>query len=739
MFLLSIWITGPTRSGKTTRLVNHFRAWVKEKLFVSISHDQTPKPPQPSASSVLILAANDDNSRNLSEQLSVAVSGSFPVNSKTPLGFIRDEVILFWPLLFEMLNLKAQFPIWLRPETELELATRLWRPYLEQSYLKGAAVSESRFVEKTLDLLHLAGAATIAAEQIPAILEQGLEESVIRHQWPGVIRPEQLSDLYSRSSNGEDNEAKRLGKLILEWVQWTLERGLISYGTVYELYWRYLLPNPKYQYHLTRRYQAIFADDVDDYPAITRELFQFLLNKGAFGVFTYNPDGQVRLGLGADPNYLAGLASGCEIEELSSLGELADLSATLVQMVTETFYITSFPHAIQSIQTTSRAQMLRKTAEVIIDLVKGGKAKPSEIAIIAPGLDEIGRYVLKEILTAGGVPVELLNEQRPLIASPLIRALLTLLGLVYQGLGRLVLRDDIAEMLVILSRKPQEGETPTDRKLMPHIDPVRAGLIADFCYHIDPEKPYLLTVETFPRWDRLGLKATSAYNMIREWIENTKILLQQQRTPPISVLDQAIKKFVGNGSYLPYNQLSELRELMETAQHFWEIERRVRQYEPVAEFPSNAIAQFIQLLRRGTITANPSPLRYFGNKPEAVSIANIFQYRSLRSFHPWQFWLDAGSNLWEKGGAATLFAAPLFLQEWSGRQISSEDDLDINQARLVRILKDLLGRVGEGIFLCHSDLGVTGTEQTGPLLPLVHSSKQIVLDTEQNKLSEINA
>ena len=46
--------------------------------------------------------------------------------------------------------------------------------------------------------------------------------------------------------------------------------------------------------------------------------------------------------------------------------------------------------------------------------------------------------------------------------------------------------------------------------------------------------------------------------------------------------------------------------------------------------------------------------------------------------------------------------------------------------RLQRIVRDLLARAEERVFLCHSDLGVNGTEQTGPLLSLVHASTQFV-------------
>jgi hypothetical protein len=61
---------------------------------------------------------------------------------------------------------------------------------------------------------------------------------------------------------------------------------------------------------------------------------------------------------------------------------------------------------------------LRKTAEVIVEAVKSGQVQPGEIAVIAPGLDAIARYTLTDILTSQGIPVEPLNDQRPLKAHP---------------------------------------------------------------------------------------------------------------------------------------------------------------------------------------------------------------------------------------------------------------------------------------------------------------------------------
>ncbi len=695
---MSIWITGTTKSGKTSHLIAEFREWVRTRL----TQHSTQSPQQNLSATVLVLAANNHNRRELNNLLSVAVEGTYPVICKTPMGFISDEVELFWPLIFEQLAIKPQFPLRLRPETEQELATQLWREHPQWETLT-ENIKEYQLVRETLDLLQLAGASCIKAEDIPLILQEGMN---------------------TLTEDGEKLYYLR-GELILEWREWALKRGLLSYGIIYELYWRYLLPNTQYQYHLIRRYPQVFADDTDDYPAIARNLIEVLLDKGSEAVFTYNPEGKVRLGLNADPQYWQQLQHRCVIEKnlpfpADSLIP-AESATDIIHLITATAYGTDIPSCIESIQTISRAELLRETAAYIIHIVKNQQVLPEDIAIIAPGLDEIARYTLIEILSASGIPIEPVNEQRPLISSPLVRALLTLMTLVYPGIGRLLDRDSIAEMLTIFSQKPLDG------KLVPQIDPVRAGLLADYCYNVAPEQPDLLPIESFPRWDRLGHQATTAYEQIVEWINN--IRLQQHKqcfVSPTIFLHQAIEHFLGKSNYYSYERLSALRELIETAQHYWEVDRRLKQTTPSFQTQAVTVAQFIQLLRRGTITANPLPQRQFPPKQGAISLATIFQYRSLKTSHSWQFWLDAGSHLWSKGGAATLFAAPLFLKEWSGKTWMAEDEYEMDKQRLQRIIRDLLGRVTEKVILCHSDLGVNGTEQMGELLPLVQSSRQVV-------------
>ncbi|XGW00142.1 MAG: recombinase family protein [Leptolyngbya sp. BL-A-14] len=747
-----IWVIGAVRSGKTAFLVSQFRRWVesgmgrfgdstkdahrdlaalplgnRKRAMAASASIVRPLPAGGLAPGVLVLAAIGDNRIDLLDRLTADTQSGVSLRATTPLGFFQEEVMLFWSLLIQQLDLKAQFPVRLAPENEQELATQLWRSTLDRAIGQQATVTEERLVRRLLDLLQLAALAGIPLTDVPTILDQGLEGQTDALPLPDA----------------------EVGELLERWQQWCLERGLLTYGIIAGMYRQYLLPNPTYQQQLAQRYQLLLADDVDEYPAIARTLFEALLDAGATGIFTYNPDGAVRLGLGADPVYLAGLADRCRIETLPErsvpcLGN--ELGESIVALVTDPIFFASLPETIQVIQTTSRAQLLRRTAEIIIDAVQTQQVQPRDLAVIAPGVDAIARYSLTEMLAPHQISVEALNDQRPLASSPLIRALLTLLTLVYPGLGRLVDRNAIAEMLVVLSQEAegrrQEAEgrgqeagpiQQTFSSVSPYpssfsIDPVRAGLLADYCFVPHPDRPRLLPATTFPRWDRLGYQASTAYQAIVQWIETQQQQLEQRLIPnAVSLLDRAIQHFLFGGGSLPFEQVSALRQLIEAAQHYWEIDSRLRHRQRFDAPAYMTVYRFIQLLQSGTITANPFPVRPIGPASNAILLANVFQYRSSRRAHRWQFWLDAGSPRW-LSGVDSLFAAPLFLQNWSGRPWTAADTMEANERRLRRILLDLLSRTEERVYLCHSDLATNGQEQTGALLSLVNAAVPLNFD-----------
>ncbi|MFK8183319.1 MAG: hypothetical protein AB8B99_08080 [Phormidesmis sp.] len=701
--MVARWVSGPTCSGKTTALIEY---------ALSCGAKQT----QP----LLVFAANGDNRIALAGRLRDALSDHVATLTTTPAGFIQDEVILFWPLLVQKLGLKAQFPLKLRPENEQVLATQLWQPKMDSGALLVDGWREARMVRRSLDFLQLASQNCVPVSEISGMLSAGM---------PSALASSALWET--------------VGEALAEWQDWCLQRGLLTYGLMSTLYWQHLLPMEKYQAQLLARFSGVLADDVDEYPAILARTFSVFLEAERTCLFTYNAQGKVRVGLGADPDAMvAQLAAHCEKVELEkgaldaqktdSLGVWGDRFASWVE---DPLAMPDLPETVALIQETSRGHMLRTTAEAIANAVESGLVKPHEIAVIGPGLDSIGRYSLIEILTSRGIATESLNDQRPLMSSPMVRSLLSMLALIYPGLGRLVDRDAIAEMLVVLSQSLSGlSMMSTDAAAagapwfdLVSIDPVRAELIADHCFVPDIENPKLIPAEeAFPRWDRLGHQAAAAYERILSWIKTQKQLRQQRLTfSPVASVDRIVQDFLWRGNHLPYDQLATLRELMETAQYFWEVEERLRLVDgPPDPAAMSDVGRFIQLIQKGTVSANPYPVKPMVTERQGVTIATIYQYRTQRLNHRWQFWLDAGSPLWGMS-SGELFGAPIFLQGWPGRPISLAETEAANEAELGRSLRDLLGRTEERVFLCHSELALTGQEQMGPLISLIGAARPV--------------
>lgn len=682
------WIQGPAQSGKTGRLLAHMA-----------TQFQRSSRPRLSGAVFLCLAANGDNRLTLEDRITTDLPVELPITTATSIGFIQNEVVLFWPLLVESLGLNPQFPLHLRPETEQDLALQFWQADLEQGMMTVPGWTTQQTVRRSLDFLQLAAQAAIPSEDLATMLPEGIP--------PGLAPAETW---------------QAIGQAIEKWRDRCLGQGLLTYGVTTELYWRHLLHHPVYQDKLLQRFQGFGIDDLDEYPRIFEAVVETWLNLGIAGVATWNPDGKVRIGVGADPEALMALQHRCTTTEtLISTAEnsLAAWAEDWVQAVQDPSVLPTSLDAVQAIQATSRGELLRKTAAAVITGIQDEGLHPREIAVIGPGFDAIARYTLAELLMSQGIPVESLNDQRPLVSSPLIRAILTLMPFVYPGLGRHLDPAAVAEMLIVFSQRavgdPAQGWV--DRV---HIDPVRAELLVDHCFYPDEAQPQLLAATEFPRWDRLGYQAVEAYDRLREWIASQQQARQQRLlTSPVMLLDRAINTFLWPG-VLPYDQLAALRELMETAQHFWEVERRLQQQRSKTEPLSPPEERFLTLLHQGIVTANPFPVKPLNRNQQGVILSTVFQYRSQRLSHRWQLWLDAGSPRWLTGTDA-LFGYPIFLKQGSGRPWTLAFLEAVHEARLERIVRDLLARVTERITLCHSDLAVNGQEQLGPLLPIVEA------------------
>jgi hypothetical protein len=703
------WVTGSVQSGKTAALIVQLEQWSNSLAAQQPLGVQADSGAIARGRPILMFAANADNRGVLVRRVAEQLRGRGSIKSTTPLAFFETEVQLFWPLVIQQLDLRGYFPYRLRPETEQSLALRLWGEDLIQPLQQLDGASLDRWVRRVLDLIQLAASSGTPFTDLAARLKTGSADV--------KLLPEPLADLVQR--------------MALQWRDWCLPRGVLTYGLITDLFWQYVLPHATYRSQISQRFAAIAADDVENYPAIARSFFETAIDLGLPSIFTYSELGGIRDGLGADSEYLMGLRQRCtEIVLPTSAGlaeaaqaPIADIPFALQQASTQgqpEFY---------ALKTTSRFELLQTVAQQVADSIHGGEILPQEVAILGPGLDPLARYGIIETLQRSGIAVESLRDQRPIQSTAMVRSLLTLLALVYPGLGHLLETEQIAEMLVALSvvRSPSNGPEGNGSA----IDPVRAGLLADYCFRPHPARPELLPLEVYSRWDRLGHGTAKAYETLRQWIAQQQGALTGGANPPVQdysasyltlspvfVLDRAIQTFLMPHP-LTADQLAVLRELIETAQHYWDVDARLRKMEQTWPTLSETVNSFIQLLQRGVVTANPYPATITQQARPSVILATTFQYLNARLSPRWQFWLDAGSQLWQYSGDLELWGAPLFLKANIEGATAAKGQAQEPNPRLRNTLLNVLGRVQNRVYLCHSELAINGQIQMGPLMPWV--------------------
>ena len=662
----SVWWTGVAGSGKSDRLTQTYAHWVEAGA---------------ESRAIFAFSASSELRTQLFQQLQTATHNRAIVQAFTPIGFFQREVLLYWPLLQDQLGLLARFPLTIAPENEQELADKLFAKELEAGQIAVEGFSRERVVRHIIDNLQLAASAGLPVEAIADRLLASRGEG-------GPVPAEMLA---------------KVGELADRFRTALLNQGLLTYSLMTELYGRHLLPNRLYRQQLLQRCRWAIADDVDEYPALMRDLFEILLQEQVPCHFSFNPEGSVRFGYGADPVALESLSRFCTVHELEpSRGleqECVAMLAVLEDPAAAWDDVAAPLSHLQLLQTSTRRELLRTVADVAIAAVRDGDVRADEMAIVGPGLDPVGVYTLRTLLENANISVRLLDNSRPLQSSPLMRALLTLVALVYPNCGHLLSPEQLAEMLVVAS----------DRQ----IDPVRAGLLSDSCFLPQPDRPQLLNVGADPRRDRLGAKASAVYQPIARWVQQ-----QQQETlkPLPEFLQDALRQFWLEQS-LDRQQVSTYRAAIEAAQRYEAVAQRLGQ-------PPETIGRsFYELLASGAVTAKPDITDLDGWDRTGIVLGTVYQYRMARLSHRVQFWLDAGSSLWNTAyssfGSFQLKNPYLFLQDWDGEVWSPERTQRVLDEGLERVLADLTHRCGERIILCHSDLSIAGSELSGPLLPIV--------------------
>jgi len=241
------------------------------------------------------------------------------------------------------------------------------------------------------------------------------------------------------------------------------------------------------------------------------------------------------------------------------------------------------------------------------------------------------------------------------------------------------------------------------------LDPVRAKLLTDFVYQVDG--PQLLPTDVLPEpiAQRIGPDLIVQADLIQAWLNE-----QGGGRHPLDVFLHRLFN-----DLLARPPLRSQPDLAAAAICDWLVRaagRLLAAARPMGLTTEAEIGQvFVNGIYNGLVTANPPE---FGEPPDpnGLMISTIYGY--LLSGRPVdvQVWLETAATGWWDIPRQPLSNAFVLAQSWPADQPwTMEDDFNVRNQLLSRIVRGLTNRCRGGVILATSELDRRGVLQDGPL------------------------
>ncbi len=675
----SLFVEGPAGSGKTTAAI----AWLNHLLQSGTPADQ-----------VLILTPQ----RTLAQPYYQAVqqsdlpAGSLPT-IQTLNGLAQRMVLLFWPIVAREAGFAhpAQAPVFLTAETAQFYMAQVVQPLKEEGYFRDITIDDNRLYSQILDNLNKA--AFVGFEHTE--LAERLKAS-----WVG--KPAQLQ-IYDQAQDCANR-----------FRAFCLENNLLDFSLQMELFARHLWPSFLVQTYLSRTYQHLIYDNIEeDVPAV-HDILREWLPSFQSALLIADSDGGYRAFLGADVDSAAGLAQTCgkQIPFSGSYVENENLSLLST-------YLTNalLRHAYQPSPAVEQAHQIHfeRFYPAMVDwigasietLVRVEGLQPGNIAVLAPFVSDSLRFSLMTNLENRGIPVRSHRPSRSLRDEPASHCLLTLAKLAHPQWELPLNRQEIRQMLMLA---------------VGNMDLVRADLSAQTLF--SPRKPkeglasFDLLVPAMQ--ERITHRVGDKLEILRAWLHD----YQAEPHPLDGFLARIFGELLtqpGFGFAKDLEAAAVTARLVESVQKF----RRVTSNEDSGKL-------YLEMIASGVIAAqSPQAWEEIG-RTDAVLISPAHTFLMVNRPVQVQFWLDAGSLNWWQRLMQPLTHPHVLSRRWpEGRKWTDADEYAANQESLARLVRGLLRRCSGQVIVCSVTLNERGDEEHGPLLQAFQSLRRRLNLTEE--------
>jgi hypothetical protein len=671
-----IFLRGPSGAGKTT-------AGVERALHLLTSGLP--------AASILILTPQRTLQTPYEERILAAGYAGGQVTFATIGGLARRMCDLFWPLIGERAGFKNpdQPPVFLTLETAQYYMAHLVRPKLDEGYFESVTIDRNRLYSQVLDNLNKSAIVGFDYRQIADRLSAA---------WTG--------DPAQRRVHADAQACATLFR------EYCLEHNLLDFSLQLEIFANLLWPEPMVRGHLTGTYRHLIYDNVEEDGPRAHDIVREWMPDFDSALLIYDEGAGYRYFLGGDPLTGQALSEACgEVVEMDESFVMSEYAAGLSNSLNSaiTGQETEEPRAAFNVADVITTRFYPELLDAIVaetnSLITNHQISPTDIVILAPYLSDALRFSITHRLEQAGVPWRSHRPSRSLRDEPASQALLTLAALAHPDWGVHPTRFDAAYAFMFALGT----------------DLVRAQLLAEIVYR---QKELRLSgfEEIKPEMqERITYMLGERYAALRNW------LLNYRESDPLP-LDHFLRKLFGEvlsqpdfGFHTNLDAVKVAASLIESVQKF----RFALDLTGLGDLLGLG-RKYLAMLQDGVIAAQYLE-SWKSEDTDAVLVAPAHTFLMMNRPVTVQFWLDPGSNGWVERLAQPLTQPYILSRHWDvNRTWTDADEVSAQTESLARLVRGLLSRCREKVYLAIADLGETGFEQRGTLLRAFQKALQEV-------------
>ena len=600
-------------------------------------------------------------------------------------GLAQRAISLFWSTISKTAGFKnpTQPATFLTLETAQYEMAKIVLPLLEQGEFESITIDRNRLYSQILDNLNKSALVGFPFTEFGSRL-------VSSH----VIDPGQTQMYLSAQ------------KAATQFRIYCLENNLLDFSLQIEVFIQHLWPSVIVKNYLMDQYHHLIYENVEEDPPIAHDILSQWLPSFQSALLIYDELGGYRSFLGAD------IESGLHLKELCDQ-EIVLNSSFIMPHILDEFQKNvagiihgKKPDSISAevndhlfLQTSQFIpQMVNAVSETVNVLIKNQKLPPDQIAILSPFLSDALRFSLQNNLELSGYSIQSHRPSRAVVDEPATRTFLTLSKIAH----------------------PQWNLVPTDHEvryaLMQSLtegDLIRADLLSKILYRRNhPEQRIGSFDQIIPLMqERITYHLGEKYERLRKWIAS------YLENPPLP-LNAFISKLYGEvisqkgfGFHEDYESARIVARLLESISKFAKI------------CSSNLIStdldlgrEYIQTIESGLLSALSLPYQETV-APNSILIMPAYSFLMLNHPVRVQFWLDIGSPGWSERINQPLTHPFVLNRHWQKDRVWTDgDEVATSQDTLARLIRGLIHRCKEKIYLFSTQVNEQGMEENGKLI-----------------------